>query len=293
MFNSSQPWTIGLILFYAVMIGWDVFSDWRERRLKRTGRDMLANVLMGAGSLVVGALVTGSILLVFDAVYALSPWHVPQTWWSWLLCIVLVDFGHYWAHRFSHEVRFGWASHVAHHSSQQYNFSVAVRQPWTHHYLFVFFLLPAALGFHPLMILAAKSFNSFYQFWLHTERIQRMPRWFEYIFNTPSHHRVHHGSNPLYIDKNHAGIFIIWDRLFGTYQEELAEEPVVYGITKNIESDNPLIINFHEYAAMAKDVTTTPGLMNKLRYMFHKPGWQPGDGPRPIVRKVQLLLGRG
>jgi len=290
MLEEANLWNYLAVAFYAVMIAWDMFSDWREKRLSRTGRDMLANVAMGAGSLVVAALVTGSIFTIFDALYQLSPWHIEPTWYTWLACLVLVDFGHYWAHRFGHEVRIGWAAHVAHHSSREYNFSVAVRQPWTHHYLFVFFLAPAALGFPPVMILTTKSFNSFYQFWIHTERIRRMPRWFEFVFNTPSHHRVHHSSNPIYLDKNYAGIFIIWDRLFGTFQAELDHEPTRYGITHNIDSHNPLVINFHEYHAIARDVAHAHRWSDRLRYIFHKPGWKPGDGPRPIVRRVVALF---
>ncbi|MDQ2658099.1 MAG: sterol desaturase family protein, partial [Bacteroidota bacterium] len=164
------------------------------------------------------------------------------TWWYWVSLVLLVDFAYYWAHRMSHEVNLFWGGHVVHHQSEEYNLSVALRQSslqvvWT----FAFNLPIAFLGFHTLDFVYIAALNTLYQFWIHTETINRLPRWIEFVFNTPSHHRVHHGRNPKYIDRNHAGSLIIWDRMFGTFQAE--EEKPTYGITKPLNSWNAVWAN--------------------------------------------------
>ncbi|WP_456377411.1 sterol desaturase family protein, partial [Lutibacter sp.] len=201
---------------------------------------------------------------------------IPFAWWAWLLVFVGQDFFYYWFHRISHESRFFWASHVVHHSSQKYNLSTALRQTWTGSFFgFIFYLALPLLGFHPLMIFTQMSISLLYQYWIHTELIHKMPRWFEAVFNTPSHHRVHHGSNPLYLDRNHAGILIIWDKLFGTFQPELEDEKVVYGLTSNINSFNPITIAFHEWVAIFKDVLTSKtSVANRIKYFIKPPGWK-------------------
>jgi hypothetical protein len=186
----------------------------------------------------------------------------------------------------SHEVNLFWGGHVVHHQSEEYNLSVALRQSsfqvvWT----FAFSLPIALLGFKPQDFVYISAFNTLYQFWIHTEAINKMPRWFEFIFNTPSHHRVHHGRNPKYIDKNHAGSLIIWDRMFGTFQAE--EERPTYGITKPINSWNPIFANFSHYVEMGKDLKQIPGWTDRIKYLFMKPGWLPksmgGYRPAPEV----------
>lgn len=163
-----------------------------------------------------------------------------------------------------------------HHSSQKYNLSTALRQTWTGGFFsFIFYLALPLLGFHPLMIFTQMSISLLYQYWIHTELINKMPQWFEAIFNTPSHHRVHHGSNPLYLDRNHAGIFIIWDKIFGTFQEELASEKVIYGLTANIKTYNPFTIAFHEWIAVFNDaMNAKTSIKNKLKYFIMPPGWK-------------------
>ncbi len=171
-----------------------------------------------------------------------------------VLVIILFaeDFTYYWFHRISHESRLFWASHVVHHSSQKYNLSTALRQTWSgSFYTFIFWLPLVLIGFHPVMVLVQMSISLIYQYWIHTELIKKMPKWFEAIFNTPSHHRVHHATNPQYLDRNHAGIFIIWDRLFGTFEPEV-EKPV-YGLVTNIETYNPIKVAFIEWYNMLKD----------------------------------------
>ena len=240
-------------------------------------KDTFASLAMGIGNVISNLL--SKLLVVFVLVFIYENFRlttIPFAWWSWLLILFADDFCYYWAHRIGHESRFFWASHIVHHSSQKYNLSTALRQTWTGGFFsFIFYLILPIIGFHPLMIFTQMSIGLLYQYWIHTELIYKMPRWFETIFNTPSHHRVHHGSNPLYLDRNHAGIFIIWDKLFGTFQPELKEEKVIYGLTSNIKTYNPLKIAFHEWIAVFKDaLTAKTTFVNKLKYFIKPPGWK-------------------
>ena len=220
------------------------------------------------------------IWLMFVA-YAYSPFKdlVSTSWPWWLLLFFLDDFTYYWFHRGNHEVRLMWAGHVSHHNSQYYNLGTALRQGVGERVIKYLFWCPLAfLGFHPLMIVTMMSISLIYQYWLHTQAVNRLPGWIELIFNTPSRHRVHHGSNVRYLDRNHAATLIIWDRLFGTFSEESEEEPVVYGLTRNIETHNVFRVSFDEYRAMWRDIRRAPGWGDKLRYVFMAPGWS-HDGP--------------
>ena len=188
---------------------------------------------------------------------------------------LLDDFCYYWFHRFSHESRFLWASHSIHHSSLKYNLSTALRQTWTGDLSgsFLFWVGMPLLGFKPEWVMLMKAFSLIYQFWIHTELIKKLPGWLEFFFNTPSHHRVHHARNPKYIDKNHAGTLIIWDRLFKTFEKE--DEPPHYGITKPLKSWNPVWANFAHYSAILSDLKRVPSVKDKVRLLFKKPGWKP------------------
>jgi sterol desaturase/sphingolipid hydroxylase (fatty acid hydroxylase superfamily) len=204
--------------------------------------------------------------------------------WSWLALVLLEDHSYYWFHRMHHEVRILWACHVNHHSSERYNFSTALRQPLLTPFTGPIFWAPLALlGYPPWMILTAQAWSLIYQFWLHTEAVDRLGP-LELVMNTPSHHRVHHGSNVPYLDKNHGGIFIIWDRLFGTFAPE--RERVDYGLTKNIHSFNPIVIGFHDLAAMLRDVKRAPTLRAKLGYVVLPPGWS-HDGSSRTASQLQ------
>jgi len=208
--------------------------------------------------------------------------------WSWLVLFVAEDFCYYWFHRSHHEVRALWAVHVNHHSSQHYNLSTALRQAVLTPLTGPIFWAPLALvGFPPVMILTAQAWSLLYQFWLHTEAIDSLGP-LEKIINTPSHHRVHHGANVEYLDKNHAGILIIWDKLFGTFEPE--RKRVEFGLTKNIHTYNPLKIGFHEVGAIARDVARAPTLRAKLGYIFCPPGWS-HDGSSMTAGKLQKKLG--
>ncbi len=248
-------------------------------------RDTAASLTMGVGNVVANLATKGLTLGFFYALYEMR-WVELGTGASvFLLALVVDDFAYYWYHRLSHEVRFFWAAHVTHHSSQHYNLSTALRQTWTGWFthLFIYWPLPL-LGFDPMLLLSASSVSLVYQFWIHTEYIDRLPRWFEAVFNTPSHHRVHHGTNPEYLDRNHAGILIVWDRLFGTFEPERAKAS--YGLTRNLKTYNPVTIAFHEWAAMARDVWHARSWRERLGYVCAPPGWRP-DGTGATARTLR------
>jgi len=237
-------------------------------------RDTRTSLSMGFGNVVINVGWKAVVLVIYAALYELTPLRVPESAvWAWALLFFLDDFAYYWFHRVSHEVRVFWASHVVHHSSQYFNLSTALRQTWTPMTYFPFWAPIALLGYPPWMIFAMQAVSLMYQFWIHTERIQRLPRWFERVFNTPSHHRVHHGSNDIYLDRNYAGILIIWDRMFGTFQGE--DEPVRYGLTKNLRTFSPPKVAFHEWQAVWRDVRSARGWRERLGYAFGGPAWTP------------------
>jgi sterol desaturase/sphingolipid hydroxylase (fatty acid hydroxylase superfamily) len=181
------------------------------------------------------------------------------------------DLIYYWNHRFMHESRYMWAIHVVHHSSERYNLSTALRQPVADALgTFAPYGLLCLLGIRPSLVASARGINLLYQYWIHTDAIRRLGP-LEHVLNTPSHHRVHHGVNPQYIDRNHGSILIVWDRLFGTYERE--EEPVVYGLTKNIETFEPLRVMTHEHADMLRDVARSTGWRERLSFVLRGPGW--------------------
>ena len=279
---------IAVPLFLALMAG----EMWWSRALGERfrgyqWRDTLASLSMGLGNVVVS---TGTMVLTLGAYTALHEFalfEIGFAWWAWPLALLGDDFCYYWFHRSSHEVRFLWAAHENHHSSQHYNLSTALRQSWTTPLTGPIFWAPLALlGVEPLMILASQGISLIYQFWIHTELIDRLGP-FEKIFNTPSHHRVHHGRNVRYLDRNHGGILIIWDRLFGTFEEE--GEQVDYGLTKNLHSFNPLRIASHAWIDMIRDAALASGLANMLRTFVKPPGWS-ADGSTLTANQLRRQL---
>lgn len=264
------------IPLYFLLIGLElIFQAIRKTKLYRTN-DAITNISCGISSQVTGALWGVLSIGMYEFVsYHFAFTKIPDNWWTWLILFILVDLMYYWYHRASHEVNFMWnVSHVVHHQSEDYNLSVALRQAsFGGVFSMVFYLPLALLGFSTAAFLIVKGINLIYQFWIHTEAIKKLPRWFEYIFNTPSHHRVHHGINPKYIDKNHAGTLMIWDRMFCTFQKE--EEKPTYGVTKPTNTWNPVWANVMPIVEMTKQVNSTPGFWNKLKVLFYKPGWQP------------------
>jgi len=249
---------------------------WAKRRApeKYEPKDTLISLSMGFGSTVAGLIVAGGVYAMAVSAYDFRLTTIPFAWWAWGLCFVLDDLAYYVFHRSAHRVRWFWASHVNHHSSQHYNLSTALRQTWTG-FIAVssIFRLPLMLiGFHPAMVFFCGAINLIYQFWIHTEVVDRFPRWFEAVMNTPSHHRVHHATNPRYLDRNYAGVFIIWDRMFGTFTPEVAEDPVRYGLVRQIGSFNLIWVSFHEWAGIARDLWSAPW-RHKLGYIWKQPGW--------------------
>ena len=274
---NFPPIIIYAIPFFVFAMLLEFFVASAKNLKSYTAKDAFSSIAMGLGNVFIGFV---SKLFVFAALYYvyenLRIFTIPITWWSFIILFFLDDFSYYWFHRTSHENRFFWASHVVHHSSKHYNLSTALRQTWTgSFYSFIFWLWLPLIGFHPGMIIFQMSISLLYQFWIHTELIQKMPKWIELFFNTPSHHRVHHGSNPIYLDKNHAGILIIWDKLFGTFQPELTSEKVQYGLVVNIKTYNPIFIAFNEWGALFKDLNTKNiSVMNRIRYLYKPPGWK-------------------
>jgi sterol desaturase/sphingolipid hydroxylase (fatty acid hydroxylase superfamily) len=247
-------------------------------------RDTWASLSMGLGNVVIAALTKSLAVGLYFAAYQLRFFEIGTGVAAWVLLFFAEDFCYYWFHRFHHEVRFFWAAHVNHHSSRYFNLSTALRQSWTTPLTGPIFWVPLALlGFHPFMILTAQAVSLIYQFWIHTELIERLGP-LEWVLNTPSHHRVHHGANVEYLDRNYGGILIVWDRLFGSFEPERA--PVDYGLTKNIRTFAPIRIAFHEWQAMFRDALRADSLREAFAFFLQPPGWSP-DGSSLTARQMQ------
>ncbi|HVU04357.1 MAG TPA: sterol desaturase family protein [Polyangiaceae bacterium] len=260
-----------ILLAIPVFIGTFLGEAWirRKKGLPFDSKDGASSVAMGAGFLLVNLALQGATLALFQFLYDHRLVSLGDGPWVWGLALVADDFVFYWAHRSSHEIRFLWATHEAHHSSTQYTLTTALRQPWTEP-LGTFFWMPLPLlGFRPEMIIAAHTVSLIYQYWIHTELVGRVGV-LEWVLNTPSHHRVHHGSNPRYIDKNHGGILIVWDRLFGTF--ELETEKPVYGLTKPLVKKDPLRASFNEWILLGKDLFRARTWRGRRNAVFGRTG---------------------
>ena len=250
-------------------------------------KDTASSLAMGIGNVIIGLVGKALVFGTYSLVYQFRLFTIDMTqWWTWLFLFVADDFSYYWFHRISHSSRYFWASHVVHHSSMKYNLGTALRQTWTGNLsgAFVFWLWLPLIGFSPIAVMAMQSISLLYQFWIHTEHISKFPAPIEFIFNTPSHHRVHHGSDLDYLDKNHAGVLIIWDRLFGTFEPE--KKRPTYGLTTNINSHNPVRIAFHEWVAIGQDIRKAPSAKVALGYIFGPPGWS-HDGSRKTTKELR------
>ncbi|HBH25410.1 MAG TPA: sterol desaturase family protein [Cytophagales bacterium] len=267
--------TIIAIPLYFSLIGLELlYVHFTKNKLYRF-KDAITNINAGATQQIVAVLMSLVGISLYAVVYEWFSLKLIDTsqwyWHTFLLLFVLWDLCYYWAHRLSHEINLFWSAHVVHHQSEYYNLSVALRQSWFQGVWTAPVYLPLAIiGFDPQQVVFVAGINLIYQFWIHTETINKMG-WLEWIMNTPSHHRVHHGRNPKYIDKNHAGVFIIWDRLFGTFQKE--EERPVYGITTPIKSWNPIYANFAHFKVIGQQFREASSLKAKLQVLFKKPGW--------------------
>jgi sterol desaturase/sphingolipid hydroxylase (fatty acid hydroxylase superfamily) len=257
----------------------------RHRELKGYElRDSAASMTLGLANVIVNGLVKLLPIPLFAVLYEHRIVDIGRAWWAWIVLLFAEDLCYYWFHRVHHEVRLLWACHVNHHSSQYFNLSTALRQPLLTPLSGPLFWTPLPLiGFSPQMVLLAQAWSLIYQFWIHTELVGQLGP-LEWVLNTPSHHRVHHAKDLRYLDKNHGGIFIFWDRLFGTFAPE-TDHPI-YGLTKDIQTFQPLRIAFHEFAAIGRDVRRAPTLLAKLGYVFAPPGWS-HDGSSRTATQLQ------
>ena len=279
---AFDPVALAVPIFVITIIGEILLGRMRKVKAVYEVRDTATSLGMGLGSQVAGLLTGAAIFGVTLWAYQYRLFTIPMTAiWAWVAVFFLEDLTYYWFHRLSHERRFWWASHVNHHTSQHYNLATALRQTWTGGIAGTWLLwLPLILiGFPPAMVVIQKGISLVYQYWIHTEAIRRFPRWFEAVFNTPSHHRVHHARNPRYLDANYAGILIIWDRMFGTYIPEDDAEPCRYGVVHNLGDFNIFRVAFHEWIAIDKDLAGSRSIREVVGYLFGPPGWSP-DGSR-------------
>jgi sterol desaturase/sphingolipid hydroxylase (fatty acid hydroxylase superfamily) len=283
-----------LILWALPMFALSMLVElWHARRRGAAhvyeSRDAWASIAMGFGSVVVGVPFKLVFVYLLGLLYEHRLFTIEPNALGYVALFFAEDLCYYWSHRINHEVRLFWAAHVNHHSSTHYNLATAVRQSWTQPYLMWVFWLPLPLlGFAPHLIVLQMAISLIYQFFIHTQEVDRLGP-LEWVLNTPSHHRVHHAVNVRYLDKNHAGILIIWDRMFGSFVAERADDPPVYGITKNIETFNPLRIASHEWVALFRDVRRAPRFIDKLRYLFSPPGYS-HDGSTLTAKQLQERL---
>lgn len=280
---NINPIILSIPVFF-ILIGLELLVDkWRNKSNYRFN-DAITNISCGIGEQVTGVFFKLAVVGLYQFLYEnYALFNIPVNWTTGILLFIGVDFFYYWFHRYSHVINLFWGGHVVHHQSEEYNLSVALRQGWFQKFFsFIFYLPLAFIGFEPIQFLTVSSLVTLYQFWIHTKNIHKMGV-LEYILNTPSHHRVHHGVNPKYIDKNHAGTLIIWDKMFGTFQEE--EEEPVYGITHPINTWDPLSANLHHWKQMYKGIQQMRNPQDKLKYVFMPPGWRPDyiqESPAPV-----------
>lgn len=256
------------VMFFFVLLEWYISRKQNHNFYEK--KDSIGSISVGVGNVIINFFLKLSMFYLVILVYNMLPWRMFLNWWTFIPCYIVFDLCSYWSHRISHQQRFWWATHVVHHSSENYNLTVSFRLSWVQNLKMIFFLPVALMGFHPIIFFVVSQVAVLFQFWVHTEYITRLHPIIEYIFATPSNHRVHHGSQEKYINKNYGATFIIWDRLFGTYQKE--EERANYGITHVLEDKaNPIYLNFHEYYDMWKDVKAARGFKQKLFFIFGDP----------------------
>jgi sterol desaturase/sphingolipid hydroxylase (fatty acid hydroxylase superfamily) len=248
-------------------------AAWMKREVYEF-KDTVSSLSMGIGNVIVGFFSKAMVFGIFTLVHRFAIFHIGYAWWAWVLAFFGDEISYYAFHRTSHECRLWWASHVVHHSSQRYNLGTALRQTWTGSlYSFVFWIWLPIVGFPPVMVMTMQAISLLYQFWIHTELVHNMGP-LEWVLNTPAHHRAHHAVNSRYLDRNHGGTLIIWDRLFGTFAQETAEDRPVYGLTKNIGTYNPVRIAFNEWVDIWRDVAQAKSWGERWRFVFGRPGWK-------------------
>ncbi len=286
-----------------IVITVEVIMSIRHDKHLYEWKDSAASAGVGIGAVLMQVLTKAGTLAVFTGVFELfepvrealnytaafgQNW-LGAAWWVWVLAILGDDFNFYWHHRFAHTVRILWAAHIPHHSSEYFNFGTSFRNSWT-----IFFIKPVywlwmpAIGFHPIMVLMAMSINSVYQFTLHSLSVPHLG-WFEKIFNTPQLHQIHHSKNFAYMDKNFGGIFIIWDKIFGTFHNGRDGQERHFGVTKPPNSYNPVKIITHEFENIWQDVRSAKTLKDKLNYIFGAPGWSPDKSSLTVSEMNRII----
>jgi len=239
--------------------------------------DAITSLSIGVLSRMSGVLKSLIPLTIYVLVFEhFAVFTFPQTWWAWITAFIFYDFIYYWNHRFGHEVSVFWAAHVVHHSSEDYNLSTALRQSSGSFFNFVFLIPLALIGIDPVTLITVASVNLVYQFWVHTQHVPKLG-FIEYVMVTPSNHRVHHAQNQIYLDRNYGGVFIVWDRIFGSFQEELKREKPIYGVRKALKSWNPFYANIQLYKQLIHDSLQTRKISDKLKVWFGRTGWRPSD----------------
>lgn len=289
-FKNSAPdiiiWAAPAMFFFVLI---EFIISYYQNKKYYNKKESIGSIFVGIGNILISALIKLSLFYGAVWIYNLIPWRLSFNWWTFIPCYILFDFCSYWAHNISHNQRFWWATHVVHHTGEYYNLTISFRLSWVQ-YLKIIFLFPVFLvGFHPVIFFVTNQIAILFQFWVHTEYIRKLPRFFEYVFATPSNHRVHHGSQEKYMNKNYGATFILWDRIFGTFQKE--EESVIYGVTTNIaHKANPFYINFHEYKDMIKDAKNAKGLRKKLFYIFGNPIKIAQEKKKLCIEKEDLIF---
>ncbi len=280
------------ILFYAIpgfviLLSIEAYLSYRENKHLYEKKDTWTSLALGIGNVLTGFITKALIFWLFTLLHEYRLFDLNTgVWWYWVLLFFADDFSYYWFHRVSHNVNWFWASHVVHHSSTFYNLAAALRQTWTGNATgaFLFWAWMPLVGFNPLHVLLMQQLSLIYQFWIHTEMVHKLPRPLEFVLNTPSHHRVHHGSDLKYLDKNHGGILIIWDRMFGSFQPE--QERPTYGLTNNIGSYNPITVALKTWGELFKKAWSSGSPKHFFNYFIQPPGWS-HDGSSYTVRQMR------
>ncbi|MDQ4141781.1 MAG: sterol desaturase family protein [Bacteroidota bacterium] len=292
--NMPNPFAYFMPLFALLILG-EAYISYREDRELYTFKDSVASTWVGIGAAVFNTLTKAYQVGFFFLFYNLfEPLRLEYlgydnlgwAWWVWVLCVIGDDFNFYWHHRFCHTIRLFWAAHVVHHSSEKFNLGTAFRNGWTIFlYKPVYWIWMPIVGFHPVMIALCMSFNSIYQFFLHTTLVPKLG-WLGQIFNNPWVHQVHHACNVEYLDRNHGGILLIWDKLFGTYLDKDEHLETKFGVLHPPHAHNPITLNFHEFKDIWKDVRQARNWRERFWFVFGPPGWSP-DGSRKTAKQMQ------
>ena len=280
--------TIYLILTVVFFFFLELIYSYKEEKHLYAPRDTLNNIFIGIVTYLSQAFSKLLVFYFFQLAFQFRVVSLGNSWWVWVLAFLASDFAFYWFHRLSHEISWFWASHVVHHSSEEFNLSVAIRLPWFPQLTgkFLFWIWIPFLGFDPIMMMLIMQVQDFYQGFLHTKTVQKLPGILEFIFNTPAHHRVHHSSNPEYLDKNYGAVLIVFDRIFGTFADETIKAS--FGLTTKRKSDQIFRIMFHEWINLFKKASKSGSIKNAINYFIKPPGWS-HDGSSTTVAQMRKM----